>query len=294
MAGTARQSGYQDGYRDGTAALDSFKQSFASQATAQIGALIDGFDRQFAALDSRVAQAVAGVSVQLAQQVLRAELQARPELVARVASEAVNSVMFSARHIAVQVHPLDLPLVAEGAEEALKARGARLLPNPAIERGGVLVESDVGSVDADGFFTITDRMKDIIITAGGKNVTPSELENELKFSPYITDAVVIGDKRPYLTAIVMIDQENVEKYAQDNDVPFSNYLSLTRSTEVLELIQTEMDRVNKKFARVEQIKKFFLLETQLSAEDEELTPTMKLKRKLVEKKYATQVEAMYR
>ena len=145
---TARQSGYQDGYRDGTAALDSFKQSFASQATAQIGALIDGFDRQFAALDSRVAQAVAGVSVQLAQQVLRAELQARPELVARVASEAVNSVMFSARHIAVQVHPLDLPLVAEGAEEALKARGARLLPNPAIERGGVLVESDVGSVDA--------------------------------------------------------------------------------------------------------------------------------------------------
>ena len=123
--------------------------------------------------------------------------------------------------------------------------------------------------------------------------TPSELENELKFSPYITDAVVIGDKRPYLTAIVMIDQENVEKYAQDNDVPCSNYLSLTRSTEVLELIQTEMDRVNKKFARVEQIKKFYLLETQLSAEDEELTPTMKLKRKLVEKKYGEQIEAMY-
>ena len=144
----ARQLGYQDGYRDGTAALDSFKQSFASQATAQVGALLEGFDRQFAALDVRVAQAVAAVAVQLAQQVLRAELQARPELVARVTSEAVNSVMFSARHIAVQVHPLDLPLVAEGAEEALKARGARLLPNPAIERGGVIVESDVGTVDA--------------------------------------------------------------------------------------------------------------------------------------------------
>lgn len=144
----ARQSGYQDGYRDGTAALDSFKQSFASQATAQVGALIEGFDRQFAALDVRVAQAVALVAVQLAQQVLRAELQVRPALVARVASEAVNGVMFSARHIAVQVHPLDLPLVAEGAEEALKARGARLLPNPAIERGGVIVESDVGTVDA--------------------------------------------------------------------------------------------------------------------------------------------------
>jgi long-chain acyl-CoA synthetase len=136
-------------------------------------------------------------------------------------------------------------------------------------------------------------MKDIIITAGGKNITPSELENELKFSPYVTDAVVIGDKRPYLTVIVMIDQENVEKYAQDNDVPFSNYASLTHSTEVQELIQAELDRVNKKFARVEQIKKFWLLETQLTAEDEELTPTMKLKRKLVEKKYAPQIEAMY-
>ncbi|MES1980147.1 MAG: long-chain fatty acid--CoA ligase [Pseudomonadota bacterium] len=164
----------------------------------------------------------------------------------------------------------------------------------AIDADGWLHTGDVGLMDADGFFRITDRMKDIIITAGGKNVTPSELENELKFSPYITDAVVIGDKRPYLTAIVMIDQENVEKYAQDHDVPFSNYLSLTRSAEVQELIQAELDRVNKKFARVEQIKKFFLLETQLSAEDEELTPTMKLKRKLVEKKYAAQIEAMYK
>ncbi|MEO7548705.1 MAG: long-chain fatty acid--CoA ligase, partial [Ramlibacter sp.] len=108
------------------------------------------------------------------------------------------------------------------------------------------------------------------------------------------DAVVIGDKRPYLSVIIMIDQENVEKYAQDNDVPFSNYASLTRAPEVQELIQGELDRVNRKFARVEQIKKFFLLDTQLSAEDEELTPTMKLKRKLVQQKYAPQIQAMYR
>jgi len=163
-----------------------------------------------------------------------------------------------------------------------------------IDPEGWLHTGDVGSVDEEGFFRITDRMKDIIITAGGKNITPSELENELKFSPYVTDAVVIGDKRPYLTVIVMIDQENVEKYAQDNDVPFSNYASLTKAAEVQELIQTELDRVNKKFARVEQIKKFWLLDTQLSAEDEELTPTMKLKRKLVQQKYAAQIEAMYR
>ncbi|CAN5674083.1 AMP-dependent synthetase/ligase [soil metagenome] len=163
-----------------------------------------------------------------------------------------------------------------------------------IDADGWLHTGDVGVMDAEGYFRITDRMKDIIITAGGKNITPSELENELKFSPYVTDAVVIGDKLPYLTVIIMIDQENVEKYAQDNDVPFSNYASLTRSREVQELIQGEIDRINGKFARVEQIKKFFLLETQLSAEDEELTPTMKLKRKLVQTKYAPQIEAMYR
>ena len=164
----------------------------------------------------------------------------------------------------------------------------------AIDADGWLHTGDVGTQDADGYFKITDRMKDIIITAGGKNITPSELENELKFSPYITDAVVIGDKKPYLTVIIMIDQENIEKYAQDHDVPFSNYSSLTRAPEVQALIQEELERVNKKFARVEQIKKFWLLDTQLSAEDEELTPTMKLKRKLVQTKYAPQIDKMYK
>jgi len=106
--------------------------------------------------------------------------------------------------------------------------------------------------------------------------------------------VVVGDKRAYLTAIVMIDQENVEKFAQDNDIPFSNYASLTVAKPVQELIWADIERVNKKFARVEQIKKFYLLQTQLTAEDDELTPTMKLKRKFVEMKYAEQIEAMYR
>jgi long-chain acyl-CoA synthetase len=163
-----------------------------------------------------------------------------------------------------------------------------------IDAQGWLHTGDVGMVDADGYFRITDRMKDIIITAGGKNVTPSEFENDLKFSPYITDAVVVGDKRAYLTVIVMIDQENVEKFAQDRDIPFSNYRSLTRAPQVQELIWGEIERINKKFARVERIKKFYLLETLLTAEDDELTPTMKLKRKLVEKKYAEHIEAMYR
>jgi long-chain acyl-CoA synthetase len=160
-------------------------------------------------------------------------------------------------------------------------------------KDGWLHTGDVGKVDAEGFFYITDRMKDIIITAGGKNITPSEFENQLKFSPYITDAVVIGDRRPYLVALVMVDHENVEKFAQDHAIPFTNYASLCRRPEIIALIQAEIDKVNQRFARVEQVKKFRLLETKLTAEDEELTPTMKLKRKLVNEKYKGLIEAMY-
>ncbi|MBK7016006.1 MAG: long-chain fatty acid--CoA ligase [Sulfuritalea sp.] len=163
-----------------------------------------------------------------------------------------------------------------------------------IDPDGWLHTGDVGTVDADGYFRISDRLKDIIITAGGKNITPSEIENQLKFSPYVTDAVVIGDKKPYLVCLIMIDQENVEKFAQDHDVPFSNYASLTRAPEVQKLIEGEIERVNQQFARVEQVKKFRLIDKKLGAEDEELTPTMKLKRKLVSQKYAELIESMYR
>jgi long-chain acyl-CoA synthetase len=159
---------------------------------------------------------------------------------------------------------------------------------------GWLHTGDIGVFDEDGYLRITDRLKDIIITAGGKNITPSELENQLKFSPYITDAVVIGDRRPYLTCLVMIDHDNVEKYAQDHDIPFTNFASLCRAPEVRELIQAEVDKVNAAFARVEQIKRFSLIENKLSAEDEELTPTMKLKRKFVNEKYRPLIDAMYR
>jgi long-chain acyl-CoA synthetase len=158
---------------------------------------------------------------------------------------------------------------------------------------GWMHTGDVGTQDAQGFFAITDRMKDIIITAGGKNITPSELENELKASPYITDAVIVGDRLPYLTAIIMVDHDNVEQYAQSRDIGFTNYESLTQAPEITELIQLEVDQVNQKFARVEQIKKFFLLSKKLSPEDEEVTPTMKLKRKLVIEKYADLVKKMY-
>jgi long-chain acyl-CoA synthetase len=163
-----------------------------------------------------------------------------------------------------------------------------------VDAQGWLHTGDVGSIDNEGFVKITDRMKDIIITSGGKNITPSEIENQLKFSPYVSDAVVIGDKRAYLTCLVMIDQENVEKFAQDHDIPFTNYASLCRAAEIQDLIQREIETVNANFARVETIKKFFLIERQLTPEDEELTPTMKLKRSFVNKRYASEIDAMYK
>jgi long-chain acyl-CoA synthetase len=163
----------------------------------------------------------------------------------------------------------------------------------AIDAQGWLHTGDVGAIDNEGFVKITDRMKDIIITSGGKNITPSEIENQLKFSPYVSDAVVIGDKRAYLTCLVMIDQENVEKYAQDHDIPFTNYASLCRAAEIQALIQREIETVNANFARVETIKKFYLIERQLTPEDEELTPTMKLKRSFVNKRYAREIDDMY-
>jgi long-chain acyl-CoA synthetase len=159
---------------------------------------------------------------------------------------------------------------------------------------GWLRTGDIGRIDADGFLTITGRLKDIIITAGGKNITPAEIESRLKFSHYISDAVVIGDKRKFLTCLIMIDQENVEKYAQDNKVPFSDFASLCRAEPVVDLIRAEVDLVNKEFARVEQIKDFRLINVLLTAEDEELTATMKLRRSFVEKRHKALIDDMYK
>jgi long-chain acyl-CoA synthetase len=152
---------------------------------------------------------------------------------------------------------------------------------------------DVGELDEEGNLSITDRLKDIIITAGGKNITPSVMENELKFSPYISDAVIIGDKRKFLTCLIMIDQENVEHYAQTHSIPFTDYRSLCARPEIVDLIDGEVARVNGDFSGVEQVKKFRLIDVLLTAEDEELTPTMKLKRSFVGEKYGELIETMY-
>lgn len=144
----ARQGGYHDGYRDGLAALESFKQSFAQQATAQMGALMQSYAGQMDALQQQMASALADAAVSLARQVVRDELAASPQRVAAVAQEAIEALLLSARHVTVRVHPDDQPLVAQGAAEILEARGARLVADAAVTRGGCIVESDIGIIDA--------------------------------------------------------------------------------------------------------------------------------------------------
>jgi len=158
---------------------------------------------------------------------------------------------------------------------------------------GWLYTGDIAEIDADGFVKIVDRKKDIIITSGGKNISPSEIENQLKFSPYVTDAVVIGDRRKYLTCLVMIDNETVSQFAQENNVPFSDFKSLCATVEVQALIKSEIERINQSFSRAETLKKFRLIDKQLTVEDEELTASMKLKRNIVNEKYADLIDQMY-
>jgi long-chain acyl-CoA synthetase len=162
-----------------------------------------------------------------------------------------------------------------------------------IDADGWLHTGDCGAIDAEGYLAIKDRIKDIIITSGGKNITPSNIENHLKFSAYISDAVVVGEGRHFLTCLVMLDQETVAKFAQDRQLAYTDFASMTRAPEVVALINAEIEQVNARLARVEQIKSFRIIAQQLGAEDEELTATMKLKRKVVARKYADLIDTMY-
>lgn len=158
---------------------------------------------------------------------------------------------------------------------------------------GWLKTGDVGRFDDEGWLYITDRLKDIIITDGGKNISPSEIAHKLTVSPYIADAVVIGDRRKYLTCLISIEFGNVAQYARDNNVAFTDFASLTRTPEVIELIGREISTVNQQLSRVESIKHFRLFDRPPSIEDGDLTATGKLKRNMVSTKYAALIDEMY-
>ena len=195
-----------------------------------------------------------------------------------------------------------------GIEVTLAADGEILTRGPHVFKGyfkdpeltaqtvdpeGWLHTGDVGAWE-DGYLKITDRKKDIMITAGGKNITPAYIENKLKFSPYIQDAVVVGDARKYLVALVLIDEDNVTKYAQDRRIPFTTFQDLTQSAEVVRLIDREVEAVNKTLSQVETIKKFALLPRRFYAEEGDVTPTMKVKRRALEQRYADLIKGLYR
>ena len=157
---------------------------------------------------------------------------------------------------------------------------------------GWLHTGDIGELDEDGYLSITGRKKDIIITAGGKNITPANLEAEIKQSPYVSQCVVIGDRRPYLVALITLDMEECAKLAEEKGWP-ADPSQLAQQEGMRQLIQEHLDKVNEKFARVEQVKKFEILPHDLSQETGELTPTLKVKRNVVAQKHEKEVDALY-
>jgi long-chain acyl-CoA synthetase len=194
-----------------------------------------------------------------------------------------------------------------GCEIRIADDGEVLLKGPNIFRGyykmedksfgaiedGWLHTGDLGSVDEEGYLSITGRKKDIIITAGGKNLTPANLENDLKQSRWISQAVMYGDRRPYPVALITLDAEEIVPWAQQNGIEDTSGAALAGNEKVRELIQGVLDEVNAHYAQVEQIKKFEILDHDLSQETGELTPTLKVKRNVVYEQYAGIFDRMY-
>ncbi|MCX6386696.1 MAG: AMP-binding protein, partial [Solirubrobacterales bacterium] len=157
---------------------------------------------------------------------------------------------------------------------------------------GWLHTGDLGSVDGDGYVKITGRKKDIIITAGGKNLTPANVENDLKQSRWISQAVMHGDRRPYPVVLVTLDSDEITAWATEQGLPLE-IATLAQEPRVRAMIQEALDSANQKYANVEQVKKFAILDHDLTQETGELTPTLKVKRNVVNEKYAAIFDALY-
>jgi len=162
-----------------------------------------------------------------------------------------------------------------------------------LEPGGWLRTGDIVEIMDNGEITVVDRKKAIIITAGGKNIAPSEIENALKDSEFIKEAIVVGEARKYLGAIIQVDFDNVGRWARDKALPYTNYKSLSQLPEVHDLVERIVGETNKRFARVENIRRFAILEKELDHDDGELTATQKVRRALIEKKFARELAIIY-
>jgi long-chain acyl-CoA synthetase len=194
-----------------------------------------------------------------------------------------------------------------GIEARLAVDGELLLRGPTVFKGYYRNEAATReAIDADGWLhtgdvaqwvgkelRIVDRKKDIMITAGGKNITPSEIENALKFSAYVKEAIVIADKRPFVAALIQIDAETVSSWAEERGLAYTTFRSLAEHRQVRELVQAEVDRINARMPQVQQVRRFHLLVKELDHDDGEVTATMKIKRSSIAQRYAEQIEAMY-
>ena len=162
-----------------------------------------------------------------------------------------------------------------------------------IDDEGWLHSGDIGVMDDEGFLTITDRKKDIIITSSGKNIAPQVIEQKLKFSPWISQAVVIGERRPYITALLTLDEAAVKQFAEQKSIAYGDYAELTQHPDILGLVEAHVAEVNENLAGIEQVKRFKILSEDFTVDNGTITPTLKIKRKPIAERYTAEIESLY-
>jgi long-chain acyl-CoA synthetase len=206
---------------------------------------------------------------------------------------------FRAGHVGEPIPGVEIKLADDGeimirGESVFKGYyGNAAQSAAAFNEDGWLMTGDVGEYTDEGQLKIVDRKKDLIINTYGKNIAPSEIENKLKFSPFIKEGIILGDGRKYLVALIQLELDNVSDWAQEHGIAYTTYKSLAENREINKLIQKEIDRINNQLARVEKIRKFTILTKELDQDDDEVTATMKVRRSTIENKFKTVIDSLY-